>query len=44
MNMVLPTDPHAMQAFGDVTVQYWDNIKSGGKYHIPFTYNRKYSE
>jgi len=39
VSKVLPADPHAMHGV-DITVPRWDNIKSGGKYHIPYTYNR----
>ena len=43
VSKVLPADPHAMHGV-DITVPRWDNIKSGGKYHIPYTYNRNHSE
>ena len=39
VSKVLPADPHAMHGV-DITVPRWDNIKSGGKYQIPYTYNR----
>ena len=43
VSKVLPADPHAMRGV-DITVPRWDNIKSGGKYQIPYTNNRKYSK
>ena len=42
---VLQADPNAMRAFTqDATVPRWNNIKSGGKYLIPYIIERKHSE
>ena len=43
VSKVLPADPHALRGV-DVTVPRWDNIKSGTKYQIPYTYHRNHSK
>ena len=45
VSKVLPVDPNESFLRGvDITVPRWDNIKSGGKYLIPYTYNRNHSK
>lgn len=41
VSKILPADPNALRGV-DVTVPRWDNIKSGTKYHIPYTYHRNH--